>query len=150
MRDVHTLPTCTHGNHHIHHGIQCCSSSHSVFPCRCVVWYRTRGVFIHSCAPWCVCYRHLRSLLSSSGMLVCSTDSQYHGTAHLSMLHPHTHSSMVSSTWDPSWWCGVCTTEMLAARRHTEYDCVRIHVLCCCQISSPRLLLLTVTIQLTV
>ena len=136
-----------HGNHHNHHGIQCGSKSNTVFPCRCVVWYRTRGVFIHSCAPWCVCYRHLRSLLSSSGMLVCSTDSQYHGTAHLYMLHPTS-----TAVWSPvpgtlaggvvyvpprCWQLGD-TRNMTASG---------FHVLCCCQISSPRLLLLTVTIQ---
>ena len=77
--------------HYIHHGIQCIPVG---------VLRDTRLVV--SCS------------LYSSGMLLCSTDSQYHGTANL--YHRE-----------------------LSARRHTEYDCVRIHV--CVAVSSRHLVL---------
>jgi len=85
-------------------------------------------------------------------IILCSTDSQYHGTMNQYMVHQHTNKDTLRLTEQHCvlLWVVVCTTETLTARIHMEYDLRQYPCVCVAvSISSP-CLLLTVTIQLTV
>jgi len=86
-----------------------------------------------------------RSLVMTGYEVVLSCQGVYHScvaqtnsTAVLRSVHgPSTHQQGIhcgsQSNTVYCCWCVVCTTETLSAKRHMEYDCVRIHGLCCCQ-----------------
>ena len=78
--------------------------------------------------------------------MLCSTDSQYHGTTNLYMLHHHVHSNilLLCASHSVSCWWWMYHRE-LSAKRTMEYDLRQYPCVCVAvSISSPRLLLLCI------
>ena len=79
------------------------------------------SVFLSVC---CVLPTPSVSALSSSGMLLCSTDSEsVHGSSPRQQKY-----TVLLCELRVSCCCGVCTTYEVSSKRTMEYDYVRIHV----------------------